>query len=107
MRMMLVTALSLLTSYSLAGVEIRQPYWYVQLACEGYSLCFASSNGSYSASQNAARRFEDPNKAQRFVDSFTSSIRNKSPQIVQGFDIKCVSEPEARRLQLTGNPCQP
>lgn len=107
MRTMLFTALSLLASYSLAGVEIRQPYWYVQLACDGYSQCFASSNGSYSANQASARRFDDQGKAQRFVDSFTSSIRDKSPQIVQGFDSKCVSEAEARRLQLSGNPCQP
>ncbi|MDX1370345.1 hypothetical protein [Pseudomonas sp.] len=104
---MLFTALSLLASHSLAGVEIRQSYWYVQLACEGYSQCFASSNGSYTSSQNAARRFDDQGKAQRFVDSFTSSIRDKSPLIVQGFDSKCVSDAEARRLQLSGNPCLP
>lgn len=104
---MLFTALSLLATHSLAGVEIKQPYWYVQLACEGYSQCFASSNGSYTSSQNAARRFDDQLKAQRFVDSFTSSIRDKSPQIVQGFDSKCLSDDEANRLQLSGSPCRP
>jgi|GEM_PF-284676 len=107
MRTMLFTALSLLASYSLAGVEIRQPYWFVELTCEGNPQCFASSNGSYSANLGSARRFDDQGKAQRFVDSFTSSIRDKSPQIVQGFDSKCISEAEARRLQLSGKPCQP
>ncbi|MNF99317.1 hypothetical protein D3C85_1402360 [compost metagenome] len=107
MRTMLFAALSLLATHSLAGVEIRQPYWYVQLACDGHSQCFASSNGSYSSSPNAARRFNDQAKAQRFVDSFTSSIRDKSPRIVQGFDSKCLSDDEARRLQLSGSPCRP
>jgi hypothetical protein len=107
MRMMLFTALSLLASYSLACVEIRQPYWFVELTCEGNPQCFASSNGSYSANQAAARRFDDANKAQRFIDSFTSSISGKSPRIVQGYDSACVSDAEARRLQLSGKPCQP
>lgn len=107
MRTMLFTALSLLASYSLAGVEIRQPYWYVELTCEGNPQCFAASNGSYTSNQSAARRFDDANKAQRFVDSFTSSISGKSPRIVQGADSKCLSDDEARRLNISGNPCQP
>lgn len=106
MRTMLFAALCLLATNSLAGVEIRQPYWYVQLACEGYSQCFAASNGSYTPSQNSARRFDDQAKAQSFVDSFTSSIRDKSPRIVQGFDSKCLSDDEASRLQLSGSPCR-
>jgi hypothetical protein len=107
MRTLFFTALSLVASHSLAGVEIRQPYWYVQLACEGYSQCFASSNGSYTSNQSSARRFDDQSKAQRFVDSFTSSISDKSPLIVQGFDSKCVSDDEAHRLNLSGNRCLP
>lgn len=107
MRTLLFTALSLIAANSLAGVEIRQSYWYVQLTCQGYQQCFASSNGSYTSNPSAARRFDDQGQAQRFVDSFTSSIRDKSPLIVQGVDSKCVSDDEARRLNLSGNRCRP
>ncbi len=105
MRTLLIITLSLISAHSLAGVEIRLPYWHVQLTCDGYSQCFASSNGSYTSNQSAARRFEDQAEAQHFVDSFTSSIRDKSPRIVQGFDSKCVSDDEARRLDLSGKRC--
>jgi hypothetical protein len=107
MRTLLFTALSLITTNSLAGVEVRQSYWYVQLACDGYSQCFAASNGSYTSNQSSARHFDDQGKAQRFVDSFTSSISDKSPRIVQGSDSICVSDDEARRLNLSGSRCQP
>ncbi|WP_079203170.1 hypothetical protein [Pseudomonas sp. CC6-YY-74] len=107
MRTVLFAALSLIATSSLAGVEIRQPYWYVQLSCEGYSQCFAASNGSYTSNQNSARRFDGHDKAQRFVDSFTSSIRDKSPLIVQGFASKCVNDTEAQRLNLAGDRCLP
>jgi hypothetical protein len=107
MRTLLFTALSLIATNSLAGVEVRQSYWYVQLACDGYSQCFAASNGSYTSNQSAARRFDDQGTAQRFVDSFTSSIRDKSPRIVQSAESLCVSDDEARRLKLSGNRCRP
>ncbi|MFP6799190.1 MAG: hypothetical protein VCA39_08790 [Pseudomonas sp.] len=105
MRTPIFTLLCLLATHSLAGVEIRQSYWYVELTCEGYSQCFAASNGSYTSNQSSARQFDDQSKAQRFVDSFTSSISDKSPRIVQGSDSKCVSDEEARRLNLSGNRC--
>ncbi|MHA6492550.1 hypothetical protein ACX0MV_04785 [Pseudomonas borbori] len=105
MRMMLSAALCLVALSSSADVEVRQPYWYVQLQCEGYDQCFASSNGSYTHSQSSARRFDDQLKAQRFMDSFTSSIRDKSPRLTQGFDVKCISDADARRLDLAGKPC--
>lgn len=105
MRTMLFIALSLLATHSLAGVEVRQIYWYVELSCEGNSQCFAASNGSYTSNKSSARQFDDQGKAQRFVDSFTSSIRDKSPRVVQGADSKCVCDEEARRLNLSGNRC--
>ena len=49
------------------------------------------------------RRGTEVNSGQ--LDSFTSSISDKSPRIVQGSDSKCVSDEEARRLNLSGNRC--
>ncbi|MCJ8168493.1 hypothetical protein [Atopomonas sediminilitoris] len=90
MRRHTLALIALLSTPSLAGVEIQQPVWYVELSCKGYSQCYAASNGSYTGSFTGARKFNDPSQATRFLNSLTSSLRSKSPQLQQGFTPVCI-----------------
>ncbi len=85
-----------------AGVLVNSTVWVVALQCEGYQHCYASSNGSYTGSLNGARRFDDAASAERFIGSFTSSIRDKSPQLQSIVEQVCVQPTDTR---TNGKPC--
>lgn len=88
---LLVTLFTLAaTGAAHAGVRIKVPYWVVGLECQGYDQCFAASNGTYTGSLNGARRFDDLNAANRFLNSLTSSIRAKSPRLLEQAEFICV-----------------
>lgn len=106
MRTLTALFLSLCSLPALAGVAIQKPYWYVALQCSGYSACYASGNGGYTGSLAGAKRFDSPEQAQRFFETLTSSMEKKSPQIQQGSERLCLSDDEARRLNLSGPACQ-
>ncbi|MDA8482021.1 hypothetical protein NNO07_02980 [Pseudomonas resinovorans] len=100
MRRMQTALLSALLVFSAsaaqAGVKVRVPYWVVGLECQGYDQCFAASNGTYTGSLNGARRFDDLNAANRFMNSLTSSIRAKSPQLLEQGEFVCLPQEQAR-----------
>jgi hypothetical protein len=86
----LTLSMAIATAYS--GTWVNTPYWVVALTCSHHSECFAASNGSYTPNLNAARHFDDPTKAEEFIDTLTMSIRDKSPQI-QRPRLVCVTKP--------------
>ncbi|AEB56937.1 hypothetical protein [Ectopseudomonas mendocina] len=88
-----------------AGVLVNSPAWVVALQCDGYQQCYASSNGSYTGNLSGARRFTDPLQAERFVRSFTSSIRDKNPQIQQISEPVCVQPDANNKTHDNGKPC--
>jgi len=92
----LLLALALFTSAAEAGVLINSPYWVVALTCSNNQECYAASNGSYTGSLNGARRFDDQTQATKFLDSLTSSLRDKSPRLEQHSEQQCV-EPSGNR----------
>ncbi len=92
-----------ITSSAQAGVLINSPYWVVGLSCSNNQECYAASNGSYTGSLNGARRFDDQAQAMKFLDSLTSSLRDKSPRLEQHTEQHCV-EPSQNR-NYTGRPC--
>ncbi|XLX41227.1 hypothetical protein ACK25U_04230 [Ectopseudomonas mendocina] len=85
-----------------AGVLVNSTVWVVALKCDGYSQCYASSNGAYTGNLSGARRFDDAAAAERFISTFTSSIRDKSPQVQSIVEQVCV-EPTDNRSN--GKPC--
>lgn len=101
----LLLALVLFTSAAQAeaGVLINSPYWVVALTCANNQECYAASNGSYTGSLNGARRFDDQTQATKFLNSLTSSLRDKSPRIEQHTEQQCV-EPSGNRT-YQGRPC--
>ena len=92
----LVICLGLASLPALAGVKVKQAYWFVELSCDGNSKCYAASNASYTGSLNAARKFRDYSDAQAFFESLTTSLQDKSPRIVEGDEFKCVNDPELK-----------
>ncbi|MBD9485426.1 hypothetical protein IB229_20800 [Pseudomonas sp. PDM14] len=105
MRLMLSTLLLLAASATQAGVLVNSPVWIVALQCDGYEHCYASSNGSYTGSLSGARRFTDQALAERFVGTFTSSIRDKNPQIQQISEQTCVQPDPNSNIGKNGRPC--
>ncbi|VXB19853.1 MULTISPECIES: hypothetical protein [unclassified Pseudomonas] len=101
MRVALLSLL-LVTGLAQAGVLVNSTVWVVALKCSGYQQCYASSNGSYTGNLNGARRFDDAASAERFISSFTSSIRDKSPQIQSIVEQVCVQPADNR---TNGKPC--
>ncbi|MBG0839118.1 hypothetical protein [Ectopseudomonas toyotomiensis] len=101
MRVALLSLL-LVTGLAQAGVLVNSTVWVVALKCDGYQQCYASSNGSYTGNLNGARRFDDAASAERFISSFTSSIRDKSPQIQSIVEQVCVQPADNR---TNGKPC--
>ncbi|WP_226685492.1 hypothetical protein [Stutzerimonas stutzeri] len=99
----LLLALALFTSAAQAGVLINSPYWVIALTCANNQECYAASNGSYTGSLNGARRFDDQAQATKFMNSLTSSLRDKSPRIEQHTEQQCV-EPSGNRTSQ-GHPC--
>jgi len=87
---------ALLASAAQAGVLINNPYWVVALTCSNNQACYAASNASYTGSVNGARRFDDQTQATKFLNSFTSSLRDKSPRLEQHSEPQCV-EPSGNR----------
>lgn len=94
---------ALISSSAQAGVLINSPYWVVGLSCSNTRECYAASNGSYTGSLNGARRFDDQAQALKFLDSLTSSLRDKSPRIEQRTEQQCVEPSENRKYH--GRPC--
>ncbi|ATH83633.1 hypothetical protein CO724_21585 [Ectopseudomonas mendocina] len=105
MRVMLAALFLSVAGLAQAGVLINSPAWVVALQCDGYQQCYASSNGSYTGNLSGARRFSDPTQAERFVRSFTSSIRDKSPQIQQINEPVCVQPDANSKSDKNGQPC--
>jgi hypothetical protein len=87
----LVLSLAIATAYS--GTWVNAPYWVVALQCSHHEECFAASNGSYTLSLSGARHFDDPAKAEEFIGTLTSTIREKSPAVQQRFEPVCVTQP--------------
>lgn len=87
----IVLSLAIATAYS--GTWISTPYWVVALQCPHFTECYAASNGSYTPSVGSARRFDDPAKAEEFIETLTSSIRDKSPAVQQRYEPVCVAQP--------------
>ena len=96
-------ALALITSSAQAGVLINSPYWVVGLSFANNKECYAASNGSYTGSLNGARRFDDQAQALKFLNSLTSSLRDKSPRLEQHTEQQCVEAGANRNYQ--GRPC--
>ncbi|WP_217475216.1 hypothetical protein [Stutzerimonas stutzeri] len=94
---------ALLASAAQAGVLINSPYWVVALTCSNNQACYAASNGSYTGSLNGARRFDDQTQATKFLNSLTSSLRDKSPRLEQHTEPQCVESSGNRAYQ--GRPC--
>lgn len=105
MRVMLAALFLSVAGLVQAGVLVNSPAWVVALRCDGYQQCYASSNGSYTGNLSGARRFSDPTQAERFVRSFTSSIRDKSPQIQQINEPVCVQTDATSKVHETGQRC--
>ncbi|MDP9938219.1 hypothetical protein [Ectopseudomonas alcaliphila] len=105
MRVMLPALFLSVAGLAQAGILINSPAWVVALQCDGYQQCYASSNGSYTGNLSGARRFTDPAQAERFVRSFTSSIRDKSPQIQQITEPVCVQPDANSKAHENGKPC--
>ncbi|KJH80110.1 hypothetical protein MCB86_07460 [Pseudomonas sp. KSR10] len=99
----LIASLALTASAAQAGVLINSPYWVVGLTCANNQECYAASNGSYTGSLNGARRFEDQARAVKFLNSLTSSLRDKSPRLEQHTEQQCVEPSDNRRYH--GQPC--
>ena len=99
----LLLGLALLAPAAQAGVLINSPYWVVALTCSNNQECYAASNGSYTGSLNGARRFNDQTQATKFLNSLTSSLRDKSPRMEQHTEQQCV-EPSGNRT-YQGRPC--
>lgn len=99
----LLLALALSTSAAQAGVLINSPFWVVALTCANNQECYAASNGSYTGSLNGARRFDDQTQATKFLNSLTSSLRDKSPRMEQHTEQQCVEPSGDRKYQ--GLPC--
>ncbi|MFI8691219.1 hypothetical protein ACIGHJ_10630 [Stutzerimonas kunmingensis] len=99
----LLLALALFTSAAQAGVLINSPYWVVALTCANNQECYAASNGSYTGSLNSARRFDDQTQATKFLNSLTSSLRDKSPRIEEHSEQQCVEPSGSRTYQ--GRAC--
>ena len=96
----LVLSMVIATAYS--GTWINAPYWVIALECSHHAECFAASNGSYTPNVSSARHFDDPAKAEAFIGTLTSSIRQKSPQVQQRIEPVCVTKPGE-----LGNDCGP
>lgn len=103
MQRLLLVFFALITAHAQAGVLINSPYWVVGLTCPNNQECYAASNGSYTGSRNGARRFDDQTQAVKFLNSLTSSLRDKSPRLEQHTEQQCV-EPSGNR-QYNGRPC--
>lgn len=86
--------LALTATSTQAGVLINSPYWVVGLSCPNNQECYAASNGSYTGSLNGARRFDDQAQAVKFLNSLTSSLRDKSPRLEQRTEQQCVEPSE-------------
>ncbi|WP_312571581.1 hypothetical protein [Stutzerimonas balearica] len=99
----LALLLALIAPAAQAGVLFNSPYWVVALTCANYQQCFAASNGSYTGSLSGARRFDDQTQATKFLNSLTSSLRDKSPRLEQHTEPQCV-EPSGNRT-YQGRPC--
>ncbi|WP_313474282.1 hypothetical protein [Stutzerimonas kunmingensis] len=99
----LLLALALFTSAAQAGVLVNSPYWVVALTCSNNQECYAASNGSYTGSLNSARRFDDQTQATKFLNSLTSSLRDKSPRIEEHTEQQCVEPSGSRSYQ--GRAC--
>jgi hypothetical protein len=99
----LLLGLALLAPAAQAGVLINSPYWVVALTCSNNQECYAASNGSYTGSLNGAKRFDDQTQATKFLDSLTSSLRDKSPRMEQHTEQQCV-EPSSTRTHQ-GRSC--
>ncbi|HBS79486.1 MAG TPA: hypothetical protein DD989_12710 [Pseudomonas sp.] len=99
----LLLGLALLAPAAQAGVLINSPYWVVALTCSNNQGCYAASNGSYTGSLNGARRFNDQTQATKFLNSLTSSLRDKSPRMEQHTEQQCVEPSGSRPYQ--GRPC--
>ncbi|MBK60570.1 hypothetical protein [Stutzerimonas stutzeri] len=99
----LLLGLALLAPAAQAGVLINSPYWVVALTCSNNQECYAASNGSYTGSLNGARRFNDQTQATKFLNSLTSSLRDKSPRMEQHTEQQCVEPSGSRPYQ--GRPC--
>ncbi|QMV62499.1 hypothetical protein VUJ49_21185 [Pseudomonas berkeleyensis] len=105
MRITLLMSMLLTAGIAHAGVLVNSPVWVVALQCDGYTQCYASSNGSYTGSLSGARRFNDMEQASRFVESFTSSIRDKNPQIQQINEPVCVQPAANSTIEKNARPC--
>jgi hypothetical protein len=103
MQRLLLVCLALVTTHAQAGVLVNSPYWVVGLTCSNNQECYAASNGSYTGSLNGARRFDDQAQAAKFLNSLTSSLRDKSPRLEQRTEQQCV-EPSGNR-QYNGRHC--
>ena len=104
---MRLALLSLLLTAGIAhaGVLVNSPVWIVALQCDGYKQCYASSNGAYTGSLSGARRFTDATQASRFVETFTSSIRDKNPQVQQINEPICVQPDANSVIDKNARPC--
>jgi hypothetical protein len=92
-RVLTALVLSMVIATAASGTWVNTPYWVVGLTCSHHEECFAASNGSYTPNLSAARRFDDPARAEEFIDMLTSSIRDKSPQVQQRFELICATKP--------------
>ncbi|MDE1465379.1 hypothetical protein [Spartinivicinus poritis] len=58
------------------------PKWAVKLNCKGWSDCYAVNNGSY-GNRNNAKTFTTQHEALQFVKTFTKSLLQLDPQVVE------------------------
>lgn len=99
----LITSFALITSAAQAGVLVNSPYWVVGLTCANNQECYAAGNSSYTGSLNNARRFDDQSQAVKFLNSLTSSLRDKSPRLEQHTEQQCLESGDNRKYN--GRPC--
>jgi hypothetical protein len=92
-RVLVALLLSMVIATAYSGTWVNAPYWVIVLTCSHHAECFAASNGSYTPNLNSARRFDDPAKAEEFIGTLTSSIRDKSPQVQQRAEPVCATRP--------------